>query len=447
MVALPLFMEPLVMSLSVAFTEPTFRRVVVLMVGAILARDHRTVTAMLRAVEPWAPGHFSSYHRIFSRAPCSLWHLGKALATAAMAFIPPGEPILVPADDTTAQHRGKHVYGKGCHHDAIRSSHSHLVWRWGHRWVTLALKVQLPFLSRPIALPVLLALYRTEELDHREHRRHKTPICLARQLLCVLIRWFPQRRFVLLGDGGYASHGMARFCSIHAEHAALVSRFHGNANLYAPAKPSHRRGRPRVKGAKLPSPEWVVAHRRRTRATVLWYGGRTRRVELVSGIGHWYKAGQGLVPIRWVFVHDLSGTHRDEYLYSTDLTLSPARIVSWFTARWPIETTFQEVRAHLGFESPRQHVRNSVLRMAPCLMGLYSLVWLAYAEHARRHPPRLKAPAWYPKREPTFSDALFEVRQSLWAGLIFQRGSYSSAFQELPRPCRKMLLHFLALVA
>ena len=43
----------------------------------------------------------------------------------------------------------------------------------------------------------------------------------------------------------------------------------------------------------------------------------------------------------------------------------PPSIVSWFTARWPIETTFQEVREHLGFETPRQHVARSVLRTGP----------------------------------------------------------------------------------
>ena len=54
-----------------------------------------------------------------------------------------------------------------------------------------------------------------------------------------------------------------------------------------------------------------------------------------------------------VFTHDAQGTHRDEYFYTTDPDLPPAQIITWFTARWPIETTFQEVRAHLGSETPR----------------------------------------------------------------------------------------------
>ncbi len=34
-------------------------------------------------------------------------------------------------------------------------------------------------------------------------------------------------------------------------------------------------------------------------------------------------------------------------------------------------TLFQEVREHLGFETTRQRVANSVLRTAPCLLGHY----------------------------------------------------------------------------
>jgi hypothetical protein len=118
----------------------------------------------------------------------------------------------------------------------------------------------------------------------------------------------------------------------------LVSRFHGDATLYA-APPAKRgkTGRPRKKSRKLPTPAQVVAQAQRRRFTVSWYGGQTRRVELVWGEGYWYKAGEDLVPIRWVYVHDLSGTHRDEYFYTTDATLPPNQIVGLFTGRWSIE--------------------------------------------------------------------------------------------------------------
>jgi hypothetical protein len=62
-------------------------------------------------------------------------------------------------------------------------------------------------------------------------------------------------------------------------------------------------------------------------------------VEFVSGTGHWYKGGGGLVPVRWVFVHDLDGTHEDRYFYCTDPALSPSKIVTLYTGRWSIEVT------------------------------------------------------------------------------------------------------------
>ncbi len=448
MLCLPSAAEPLLMSFSMAFTNPTFRRFLLLCVGAILARGRRTVTGMVQAMRGLTNGHPSANHRVFSRAAWSLWSLGKVLATVVLRHIPMDEPVLIAMDDTTAQHRGKKVYGKGCHHDAVRSSHSHVVWRWGHRWVVLAVSVPFPFTSRRWALPVLAALYRPEQLDRSEGRRHKTPPELARQLMATLMHWFPGRKFVFLGDGGYASRELASFCHRHRRHATLVSRFHGDANLYhLPAKRARKVGRPRVKGRKAPSPQQVVA-RSKTRTTrVGWYGGGWRRARVVTATGQWYKAGQGLVPIRWVFVHDLDGTHRDEYFYTTDPALSAEQIVTWFTARWSIETTFQEARAHLGFETPRQRVANSVLRTAPCLLGLFSIVALIFAEHVKRHPTRPRIMPWYAKLEPTFSDAITTVRRLFWCNTIFETPSHHRAFSKIPPRLRNLLLEYLSQAA
>jgi len=395
------------MSLSVAFTQPTFRRILPLCVGAALAMGRRTVTAALWTMRGAIRGHSSTYHRVFSRAAWSLWPLGKVLADAILGWTDPHEPVLVAIDDTTAQHKGKRVYGKGCHHDAVRSSHSHVVWRWGHKWVVLAISVKFPFTARRWALPLLAALYRPEDLNRSEGRRHKTPAQLARQLVAVLIHWFPGRKFIVLGDGGYASHELAAFFHRHRRHVTLVSRFRGDANLHLPVvQRKGRLGRPRLKGRKLPKPNEVVAGSRRVGASVTWYGGKTRRVELVVGEGQWFKAGDGLAPVWWVFVHDVQGTHRDEYFFTTDPGLPGPRIVSLFTAQWAIETTFQEMRAHLGFETPRQRVAKSVLRTGPCLLGLFSIICLIFAEHCRQHRIHLRVAGWYAKTDPTFSDAI-----------------------------------------
>lgn len=452
--------EPVVGALSVAFTPRTFQRVVVLILGAVLSPRRRTVTGVLRAVGGLAEGHWSSFHRVLCRRVWSNWHVGKALAAMALELVPEGEPVVVPVDDTVVRHGGPKVWGKGKHRDALRSTRRWQAWVWGHRWVVLAVNVKFPFSSRPWALPVLCALYRTKDQDEQDRRRHKAPARLAMQLVAALARWFPHRRFILLGDGGFSSHELAKFCRRHRSRVTLVSRPHPAAALYdAPEpKPKGMGGRPRVRGQRRPSPKQVVAQaKRRRRCAVAWYGGRTRRVELVTGTGRWYKAGGGLaVPVRWVFVHDRDGTHRDEYFFCTDPTLGGRDIVGLYTGRWSIEVTFQEVRAHLGFATVRNWCARSVRRTAPCLLGLFSLVCLAFERHARGLRARgLRArgksveplsDAWYAKQEPTFSDALAAVRRLCWEEL-FRHPHRKAGANKLPRPLRLVLLDHLSRAA
>jgi hypothetical protein len=429
----------------------------VLFVGLVLTVGRRTVTRTLRTTRLlWeGRGHFSDYHRVFCRARWSLWPLGKALAAMVLELIPQDRPVICSVDDTATQHKGEHVYGKGRHRDACRSTRSFKAWLWGHRWIVLAVHVKFPFASREWALPLLVALYRTKKVNEQEGRRHKPAIALARPLMAALMHWFPQRRFILLGDGGYASHGLAAFCHRHRKRLTLVSLLHPRAHLCeAPPPPprnkGHRTGRRRIRGAKLPHPEQAVKKvKRRRRATVGWYGGKDRRIELVSQTAHWYKATEGLVPIRWVFVHDRDGTHEDRYLYCTDPTLSAEQIVTLYTSRWSIEVTFQEVRQHLGFATPRNRKDQSVLRTGPCLLGLYSVVSLMFHQMTATQPGLAKPPSdpWYVKTEVTFGDALAAVRRQFWKETVFSQALPHGGLKQLPRKVQEVLLEQLATAA
>ena len=236
MFALPKAALPLFRSVAGACVLPTAKRLLTLMVGAILATGRRTITNLLRAVGGLAPGHPSSYHRVFSRRRWSLWPLAHGLADLILRHWVPEGSVALAGDDTVDEHRGAHVYGKGRHRDPVRSTHSYTAYRWGHKWVVLAILVRFPFANRPWALPVLVALYRSREWNQQHRRRHRTPAQLLRRLVAVLLHWFPHRHFTLTGDGGYGSHEMARFAHRHRRRLTLVSRFVPDAQLYAPRR-------------------------------------------------------------------------------------------------------------------------------------------------------------------------------------------------------------------
>ena len=89
--------------------------------------------------------------------------------------------------------------------------------------------------------------------------------------------------------------------------------------------------------------------------------------------------------VRWVFVHDLTGTHRDEYFFTTDVTMSVPEVIETYVGRWNEETTFQEMRSYLGLETTRGWKEKTVLRVAPCLFGLYTVVACLYSQLPRRY--------------------------------------------------------------
>jgi len=435
---------PILSAFAPAFTAATFQRAQLLAVAAILTTGRRTVSNLLRTVACLAQGAASSYHRVLSQAVWSGLRLAALLARLlVLRFWPAGRIPLV-GDDTVCEHPGKKVHGKGRHRDAVRSSHSYTAWRWGHKWVVLAVLVHFPFAQRPWALPVLVALYRTPQDNKARRRKHKTPAQLLQLLLRMLLRWFPDRQFVFAGDSGFGSHEMAHFAHRSQGRLALVSKFHPKANLHEAPPPYRGKGRRPKKGAKMPAPAAVVAGGApRTPLNVSWYGGGRRDVEVVSAVGHWYKGGVGLVPVRWVYVHDRSGTHRDDYLYSTDVTATAQQISETYTQRWNIETTFEELRAYLGLETTRGWCAKTVLRAEPMLLGLYGVVALLY-EQLPAQAQQEGGVDWDGKASVTFSDAISAVRRWLWANWVFAKGGHDHAFAKLPEPLRQALLYALA---
>ena len=188
---LPSAAHALVPVLALHFTSPTYQRFSTLPVGAVPTTGRRTVADLFRTLQHLAPSHRTDYPRVLSRAPWSGLALGCALMRFVLDHLVPDGPVVLVGGDTVDGHKGKHVYGKARHRDAVRSSHSYTAWRYGHKWVVLAVLVTFPFATRPRALPVLIDLYRSAEDGRARERPHRTPAQIMCGLLRLLLMRFP----------------------------------------------------------------------------------------------------------------------------------------------------------------------------------------------------------------------------------------------------------------
>jgi hypothetical protein len=100
---------------------------------------------------------------------------------------------------------------------------------------------------------------------------------------------------IFVGDGSFAVLELLHAVS-HIPHAHLITRLRMDAELWnpAPERQPGQHGRPRVKGARRPSPQQRLDDPNTpwTKMTVAqWYGGETREVETYTETCVWYKSG------------------------------------------------------------------------------------------------------------------------------------------------------------
>lgn len=411
------------------FTAPTWRKLMILLTGTLLAQGRRTVAAALRASGNDQAANWSLFHQVLNRARWSALAVSRQLLMLIVeTFVPAGASVDVVIDETLERRWGSKISKRGHYRDSALSSRKQSVSSPGLRWIVMAVVVTLPWTRQRWALPFLCILATTPEVSERLGKRHKTVGMRAHQMVSLVRRWLPDRSIKLMGDTAYTILELGLHAN--AQQVILVTTGRLDAVLHEspPARTQHTIGRPRVVGQRLPSLEQVLQNPETAwqKLTLDWYGQGKRTLEICTGTALWYRYGYDPLPIRWVLTRDPSGKRPPKALFSTSLTQTAEQIVNDFMKRWSLEVTFEEGRAHLGIETQRQWSDLAIERSTPMLFGLYSLVTLfGRALHPDGQVPVAQA-AWYRKHTATFRDVLALVRRHLWGQETFSHITHPS---------------------
>jgi hypothetical protein len=438
---------PFLQAFQSCFTQPSFRSFWGLVCAWILCCGRRSLTRVIQSAQLSQFKHYCSFHRFFSRARWSLDELGHCVFRLLLPFCAPA--LVGAVDDTLARKSGRHIWGADMHHDPLRSTRARPCFAFGHSWVVFSLHVSFPFAPQKYwAFPLLVRLYRKRRKNgwapgrhgRRERKQtgqatakeYRTRPQLAVEMIQQVAGWAPDRTLRVLGDSEYAGRSVSRQLPRQVH---LISRMTLNAALYAVAPPPPgRRGRRRKKGKRLPSPLQMAADPAWPwiKTTLRLYGKRVK-VWYKHVDALWYSsAGQRL--LRIVVVHDPTHRRHDDGFFSTDLTLAPPDILTWFSLRWPLEVCFRDVKQFLGFEDPQNRVSPATQRTAPLIFYIYDLVVIWYAQSGYQLAPQsMLQRLWYKQKNSTsFEDLLRTLRWATWQERIF-------ADPALDAPTRKIL--------
>ena len=390
------------------FTAPSFRTFSALAAGFLAQTGRRTVCGMLTGAGLSQVWRHDRAHRFFSHARWSAEDLGLVLAKLIVALlVPDGEPVLVAIDDTLFQRTGRKVHAIGWFHDGSAKGPRQV--GLGGNWVIAAIIVTLPFLSRPVALPVLARLVHKDITPAPASR-----LVLARQMTAALARALPGRDIHVVADAAYAGGELRRLPAT----VTWTTRLRKDAALYElPGPRTGKRGRPRAKGKRLPRLAALANSASFAPVTVRRYG-RTATVQATVITCLWHGVF-GARQVQVVLIRDRTQTGYDLALATTDLAASPAAVIQRYAARWPIEVAIEDAGQIFGAGQARNRLAAAVHRTVPFTLACQNLAMLWYAT-AGHHPGdvdehRARAPWYRTKAEPSTADMIAKLRRVLIA--------------------------------
>jgi hypothetical protein len=268
----------------------------------------------------------------------------------------------------------------------------------------VGLVVVVPFLARPVCLPVLFRLHIPKASASKPDQ--------ARALVDLLARALPGRTIHVVADAAYrgpAWQGLPQMVT-------FTTRLAANAVLYAPEPPrTGKRGHPAWKGARLGTAAQIAARVPWSRTRVTRYGV-TEEVDLAVVCCLWW-GSLHRTPIRLVLVRDLDETKAYTLALATaDLTTPGEQIVARYADRWSIEQSIKDGKQLLGAGEAHNRLPAAVERTTP--LGLANLtILILWYDHAG-HPTtdlasRRRGAPWYRhKRHVSIDDMIIAFRRA-----------------------------------
>jgi hypothetical protein len=397
--------------LATALDPRSAPRLVLLFLGAVLARGRRTVTSWIRAA-----GLSADFRPCYTTVAAAGKRTDLIAAHLTHAVVKPlvgdADRLTFALDDTPTERYGPHVQGAGIHHNpAPGPAGSPYV--YGHVWVVLGLLARHPAWGM-VALPLLARLYvRRTDLGGID-ANHRPPFRTKLELAVDLVRWAVMwlrhwgKPLWVVADGAYAKAPFLK--PVMGLGVTVVSRLRKDAALRTvpgPRRPG-RRGRPRIYGERRIDLAKRAGQRRGWRTGTFDLYGEPTVKRYKTFVATWRPAGGA---IRVVLVQEPRGWVA---FFCTDPAATPADVLSAVADRFSLETAFRDCKEVVG--AGQQQVRflwASIGSFHLCLWTATMTEGWAWGRGAEALADRSASPWDDPTRRPSHADKRRAWRREL----------------------------------
>lgn len=373
---------------------------------------------------------WSAAYRLFERQRLDVGKLFNVPLRAVMDALPPGAPFVAALDDTILRKTGKKVHGTSWKRDPLGPKFT-TNFVWAQRWLQISAALPEPdgrcraipvdFHHCPAAAKPGKKANADELQEYRKQQKAMSITVQAAARITQLRNRVPaSRKLIISGDGGYTNRTICR--SLPAN-TTFIGRVRKDAKLFLLPDDTDGRGRKRIYGEQLPTPEAM-----RLDDAVPW-----QEVKAVTGDKeHTFKikiiplirsqlAGNDLKliivqPLRYRLNSKSKLMYRDPaYIISTDHNLDADKILQWYLWRWEIELNFRDEKNILGLDDAMIRTPEAVETWTPFAACSYALLLLAGRATGKENGQIIR-PKWQksaPPFRPSTNHYLSIMRQEI----------------------------------
>ena len=389
-----------------AMVKPAFRdrrtweRARRLALSTLACLGRHTVTGMLASCgQQFAD--WSAAYRLFAEDRINMEQLWSPVTLTAARLLPKGFPFVAMLDDTLATKRGRKIPGTSWRRDPLGPPFA-TNFVWAQRFLQVACAIpESGFGSAARAIPLEMSHCPTPKRpnkwattsdwsNYRRQQREMSISAVACERIASLRHRLDaqdaDRRLLLAVDGAYTNNTVFRNIP---ERTVIIGRIRKDAKLYEMPPPNGTaagRGRRRVYGSQLPTPEQI-----RQDETIPWQqveayaAGKTHNFDVkVIGPVRWRGAGERdlrLIVIRHLGYRPSKSSHKlyrnPAYIVCTDHSLDIAQILQVYLWRWEVEVAFRDQKTLIGLGEAQVRNENSAVKLPAFISAAYAYMQLA----------------------------------------------------------------------
>jgi hypothetical protein len=383
--------------------------------------------------------------------------------------------IVAHMDDTILKKTGRHIPGTAWRRDPLGPPfQTNFIWGQRFLQISMALPDQ-NTCSQSRAIPIDFHHCPTpkkprktdgsQEWNHYKEQQRKLKLSKQGCERIVKLRsaldkqGMKERELIVCVDGSYTNEEVLKHLP---ERVTLIGRIRKDTKLYALPDNQLSKGRKRVYGDKLPTPEEVRQSEDYSwHAVKAWAAGKEHsfNVKVITDT-LWRSAGQRhllqlvvIRPLGYRLSKSSKMLYREPaYLICTDNDLAIEKLLQAYLWRWEIEVNFREEKTLLGCGQAQVRNPESSERVPSFISAIYALLHLAaHKTLTGSNPILLPRPKWYPKKEEkrhSTGDLINSLKAQAWAksiGLNFsgfvKTELQSKNLRNVVNPCISAMLY------